>query len=127
MADYLIADDRAEWEHEQRTERDFETYARGKVNDFMADAGLTPQEHDVYWLRVGYDCSFREIGRMLGLTSGAGRESSTASARRLYRFGHERLVRLAIARDMRFSPLHPEHALVHMGVWVEGQLRAAVG
>lgn len=30
MADYLIADDRAEWEHEQRTERDFETYARGK-------------------------------------------------------------------------------------------------
>lgn|GEM_PF-6746869 len=94
---------------QDRSECDFQDYARSKVDAFMAEAGLTQQEHDVYWERVGYLRSWRQIGRLLRIVDAPGRDASTATVERRHRSAHRKLVNLVVSQNMKTSPLHPEY------------------
>ena len=110
-ADRLLPEDSTE-----RCAREFLSDARIRVDDFMAAAGLTEQEHHAYWLRVGYLKSWRDIAKML-LPNQAKADLANAAQKvvTIYRGGHRKLTMQVVRTAMWWSPLHPSYAYWRAG------------
>ena len=103
----------------------------------MAAAGLTSRERDAYWLHVGCQTSFGEIGLLLDLPGG--RLAAKQAAFRAFDLAQDKLAEWVTAEGIVTSPLYRERllrpeadplghkAVTTLALRVEGQSAVAAG